>query len=121
MGSQSPPKENLELPYLYETGSDKGVATYASEKMHTAQTSHKWDLNLQQEELDAIDQVMSTQDQEKAAEIKNSFSHDSQYDSVRAAVSNTDGGEVANTVRAWVLGMLFTTIGSGLNMFLSMR
>lgn len=121
MGSQSPPKENIELPYLYETGSDKGVATYAAEKMPRAQTSHKWDLNLQQEELDAIDQVMSTQDQEKAAEIKNSFSHDSQYDSVRAAVSNTDGGEVANTVRAWVLGMLFTTIGSGLNMFLSMR
>ncbi len=33
----------------------------------------------------------------------------------------TDGGEVANTVRAWVLGMIFVTLGSGLNMFLSMR
>jgi hypothetical protein len=40
---------------------------------------------------------------------------------VRAAVRPTDGGEVANTVRAWILGMIFVTIGSALNMFLSMR
>lgn len=46
---------------------------------------------------------------------------DSPYDSVRAAVRNTDGGEIANTVRAWILGMVFVTLGSGLNMFLSMR
>ncbi|KAK8014368.1 hypothetical protein PG990_007664 [Apiospora arundinis] len=31
------------------------------------------------------------------------------------------GGEVANTVRAWILGFIFVTLGSGLNMFLSMR
>ncbi|KAL1966252.1 hypothetical protein VTN77DRAFT_4605 [Rasamsonia byssochlamydoides] len=46
---------------------------------------------------------------------------DSPYESVRAAVRPTDGGEVANTVRAWVLGMFFVTIASGVNMFLSMR
>jgi hypothetical protein len=49
------------------------------------------------------------------------FSGDSPYEEVRAAVRNTDGEEVANTVRAWVLGMFFVTIGSALNMFLSMR
>ena len=27
----------------------------------------------------------------------------------------------ANTIRAWVLGLLFTTLGSGLNMLFSMR
>ena len=27
----------------------------------------------------------------------------------------------ANTVRAWVLGMIFTTLGSGINMLFSMR
>ncbi|OAA63871.1 small oligopeptide transporter, OPT family [Cordyceps fumosorosea ARSEF 2679] len=46
---------------------------------------------------------------------------ESPYEEVRAAVRNTDGGEVANTVRAWILGMLFVTLGAGLNMFLSMR
>lgn len=49
------------------------------------------------------------------------FTEDSPYDEVRAAVRNTDGGEVANTVRAWILGMVFVTVGSALNMFLSMR
>lgn len=49
------------------------------------------------------------------------FSDDSPYAEVRAAVRNTDGEQVANTVRAWVLGMLFVTVGSALNMFLSMR
>ncbi|KAH7013712.1 small oligopeptide transporter [Ilyonectria destructans] len=49
------------------------------------------------------------------------FSEDSPYEEVRAAVRNTDGKEVANTVRAWVLGMIFVTIGAALNMFLSMR
>lgn len=46
---------------------------------------------------------------------------DSPYEAVRAAVRNTDGGEVANTVRAWILGMTFVTVASAINMFLSMR
>ncbi|KAF7558512.1 hypothetical protein G7046_g5648 [Stylonectria norvegica] len=50
-----------------------------------------------------------------------SFEEDSPYEEVRAAVKNIDGGEVANTLRAWILGTIFVTIGSSLNMFLSMR
>ncbi|RDA93324.1 hypothetical protein CP533_2015 [Ophiocordyceps camponoti-saundersi (nom. inval.)] len=46
---------------------------------------------------------------------------DSPYEEVRAAVRNSDGGEVANTVRAWLIGLFFVTLGSGLHMFLSMR
>lgn len=53
--------------------------------------------------------------------IEKSPIEDSPYDSVRAAVRNTDGEEVANTVRSWILGMLFVTIASGINMLLSMR
>lgn len=47
----------------------------------------------------------------------------SPYDEVRAAVRDTDDdpAQPANTVRAWVLGMLFVTVASALNMFLSMR
>jgi hypothetical protein len=91
------------------------------QELHNIELSHQWDPNLPQEKLDEINEVVKTGDHEKAAEIDKSFAQDSQYESVRAAVRNTDGREPANTVRAWVLGMLFTTIGSGLNMFLSMR
>lgn len=83
--------------------------------------SRQWDPNLPQEKIDEIQEAVVTKDQEKAVEIEKTLAQDSQYESVRAAVRNTDGGEVANTVRAWILGMLFATIGSGLNMFLSMR
>jgi OPT oligopeptide transporter protein len=46
---------------------------------------------------------------------------DSAFEEVRAAVRNTDDGSVANTVRAWILGMLFVTVVAAVNMFLSMR
>jgi hypothetical protein len=89
--------------------------------LHNIELSHQWDPNLPQEKLDEIHEAVKTGDHEKAAEIDKSFVQDSQYESVRAAVRNTDGEEPANTVRAWILGMFFTTVGSGLNMFLSMR
>ena len=54
-------------------------------------------------------------------EVEAIFAEDSPYEEVRAAVRTEDGEEVANTVRAWILGMLFVTVGSGANMFLSMR
>lgn len=91
------------------------------QELHNIELSHQWDPNLPQDTLDEIHEAVKTGDHEKAAEIDKSFIQDSQYESVRAAVRNTDGGEPANTVRAWILGMFFTTVGSGLNMFLSMR
>lgn len=47
---------------------------------------------------------------------------DSPYLEVRSAVSNTDDPTIpVNTFRAWVIGMLFTTIGTGVNTFFSAR
>lgn len=46
---------------------------------------------------------------------------DSPYQEVRAAVRNSDGGEVANTLRAWIIGLFFVSLGTGLHMFLGMR
>ena len=85
------------------------------------QSSHQWDPNLPQSTLDALNSAAKTHDAEKIHEVEVTFAEDSPYEEVRAAVRTTDGGEVANTVRAWVLGMIFVTLGSGLNMFLSMR
>lgn len=85
------------------------------------QASHQWDPNLPQSTLDALDSAGKIHDSEKIHEVEVTFGEDSPYEEVRAAVRTTDGGEVANTARAWILGMVFVTLGSGLNMFLSMR
>ncbi|SCU93346.1 LAFA_0F15896g1_1 [Lachancea sp. 'fantastica'] len=47
---------------------------------------------------------------------------DSPYPEVRAAVPSTDDTSLCqNTLRMWVLGMMMTTIGCGLNMLFSMH
>ncbi|KAJ0331232.1 hypothetical protein COL5a_002768 [Colletotrichum fioriniae] len=49
-------------------------------------------------------------------------SDNSPYPEVRANVPNTDDPSMpVNTLRMWVLGVLFTVIGSGINQFFSMR
>ena len=93
----------------------------AAQDVSAFEKSHQWDPNLPQEKFDSLHQATKTGDIEAINEVETSFVDDSPYEEVRAAVRNTDGGEIANTVRAWVLGMIFVTIGSGLNMFLSMR
>ncbi|OTA61585.1 OPT family small oligopeptide transporter [Hypoxylon sp. EC38] len=85
------------------------------------QHNHQWDPNLPQEKLDAVKSALKHGDIKEIAEVDLLFTEDSPYEEVRAAVRNTDGGEVACTVRAWILGMIFVTLGSGLNMLLSMR
>lgn len=45
----------------------------------------------------------------------------SPYPEVVAAVRNYDEEMPCNTVRAWVIGLFLTTLGSGLNMLFSMR
>lgn len=85
------------------------------------QLDHQWDPNLSQEKADMVKNALQDGDSEEIIAVDAIFTEDSPYEEVRAAVRNTDGEEVANTVRAWILGMIFVTIGSGLNMFLSMR
>lgn len=82
--------------------------------------SHKWDPNLTQDELDILHNAEAGDD-DAIEKTKAVFAEQSPYEEIRAAVRVIDSGGVANTVRAWVLGMLFVTVGSGLNMFLSMR
>ncbi|KAJ5580067.1 uncharacterized protein N7459_006052, partial [Penicillium hispanicum] len=115
------PSDSVEMSQSVMDPDNNKHARNNVKELHGIQMSHQWDPNLPQEKLDAINETVKANDQEKAFEIEKSLVQESQYESVRAAVRNTDGGEIANTVRAWILGMIFTTIGSGLNMFLSMR
>ncbi|ETS74101.1 hypothetical protein PFICI_13967 [Pestalotiopsis fici W106-1] len=93
----------------------------AAEDLNKIAHAHQFDPNLPREKLEALQKALDHGDADEILEADALFTDDSPYAEVRAAVRNTDGGEVANTVRAWVLGMIFVTIGSGINMFLSMR
>ncbi|KAI0429367.1 OPT family small oligopeptide transporter [Xylaria sp. FL1042] len=97
---------------------DVGEVAADLEKIKQA---HQWDPNLPREKLDAIRSAVEDGDAKEMVEAEMLFIEDSPYVEVRAAVRNVDGGEVANTIRAWVIGMFFVTIASGANMFLSMR
>ncbi|KAL1845099.1 hypothetical protein VTK73DRAFT_1128 [Phialemonium thermophilum] len=97
------------------------VAAAAAEELKSIKRAHQWDPNLPAEKVEMIDKALQDGQTEEIIAVDELFTENSPYEEVRAAVRNTDGGEVANTVRAWILGMIFVTVGSGLNMFLSMR
>jgi hypothetical protein len=111
-------------PGLRDSSEDSAVAgdaAVARADLEKFQKAHEWDPNLPQKEIDAVKHALQSGDAEELVHADHVLGDDSPYEEVRAAVRNTDNEEVANTVRAWILGMIFVTIGSGLNMFLSMR
>jgi hypothetical protein len=85
------------------------------------QQVHQYDPNLPDNKLQDLDEAVKTGNVEKALEVDDTFTKESPYETVRAAVRETDGEEIANTVRAWLLGFIFVTLSSGINMLLSMR
>lgn len=93
----------------------------ARDDLRDFEKNHQNDPNLPAEKLAAVHDALAHNDSKEMADTDALLEEDSPYDEVRAAVRNTDGGEYANTVRAWILGLIFVTIGAGLNMFLSMR
>lgn len=93
----------------------------ARDDLRHFEQNHQHDPNLPPEKLAAVHDALARGDAKEMADTDALLCENSPYEEVRVAVRNTDGGEVANTVRAWVLGMLFVTLGAGLNMFLSMR
>jgi hypothetical protein len=95
--------------------------TVATADMPKIAKSHQHDPNLPLEELDMLEEAIATGDTETIKKTEAMFAEDSPYPEVRAAVRPEDSGGPANTVRAWILGMIGVTICSGLNMFLSMR
>lgn len=93
----------------------------AKEDLKKFKRAHELDPNLPEKEIEAINHALQHGDAEEVVHADHLLLENSPYEEVRAAVRTDDNGEVANTVRAWILGMIFVTVGSGLNMFLSMR
>jgi hypothetical protein len=84
--------------------------------------SHPWDPNMDSSKHYVIEDASNAQDIEKKVEIVEEIGEKSPYAEVNAAVETFDDPTIpANTVRAWILGMTFVTIGSGLNMLFSLR
>lgn len=113
--------ETLDSPNAEKQAGAAVDITEATKNLEDIKHAHEFDPNLPQEKLEILNKALQDGDTDEIIEAEAIFSDDSPYTEVRAAVRNTDGEEVANTVRAWILGMFFVTIGSGLNMFLSMR
>jgi hypothetical protein len=108
--------DEKKLPY-----SEDVDITVAAADMPKIAKSHQHDPNLPIEELDMLKEAIATGDTEAIKKTEAMFTEDSPYPEVRAAVKPEDSGGPANTVRAWILGMICVTVCSGLNMFLSMR
>lgn len=84
--------------------------------------AHKLDPNMPLDELNDVDAAIATGNAEKGIEIEHALMEDnSPYPEVRAVVRNFDVDLPANTIRAWVIGLILCTIGSGVNMLFSLR
>ncbi|GLA43108.1 hypothetical protein AnigIFM63309_000834 [Aspergillus niger] len=80
------------------------------------------DVEIQQGRFDEIQPEFDLSEQEKE---QNDFDYESEHSpfpEVRAVVPETDDpGLPVNTFRMWVLGFIFTIVGSGINQFFSLR
>ena len=80
-------------------------------------------MHLPQEELDSVNNAIDSEDLEKKVAVEQALlEENSPYPEVRAAVRNYDEPDLpCNTIRAWVIGILLTTIASGINLLFSLR
>ncbi|WPH01785.1 OPT family small oligopeptide transporter [Acrodontium crateriforme] len=96
--------------------------TTALDEVKAFERAHEYDPNLPDEAIDAIHEATKTADPERVRQVDGEITESSPYESVRAAVRDTDDPSLpANTLRAWILGFIFVTFSAGVNMFLSMR
>ncbi|KAF2667984.1 small oligopeptide transporter [Microthyrium microscopicum] len=117
---------------MTETGVSTSADLAAADRAHEAEVEHdlnsfaemhSWDPNLDTGKLDAIADAVKAHDVETEAALERELlEENSVYPEVCAAVQNWDDPSVpANTLRAWLIGMAFVTLGSGMNMLFSLR
>ncbi|KAJ6039438.1 hypothetical protein N7444_008343 [Penicillium canescens] len=99
-----------------ETAPDEALKQLRNLKNH-----HHWDPNMPEDVVDELDEALNTTDEKTRISVAQELIDNSPYPEVRAAVPNIDEGGAVNTIRAWVIGLVFATIGSSLNMLFSMR
>ncbi|KAJ5900109.1 hypothetical protein N7495_004853 [Penicillium taxi] len=100
---------------------DETVPGDAIRKIREMKAHHHWDANLPDEIADEMDQALQTTDRDLQEGIAQDLLQVSPYPEVLAAVPNFDEGGTGNTLRAWIFGLFFTTLGAACNLFFSMR
>ncbi|KAI0849872.1 small oligopeptide transporter [Daldinia vernicosa] len=107
------------------TSSSEVIEVTGVEALNTLkgfEEQHKLDPNLPIEELNEVDATLASGDTEKGVEIETALlEENSPYPEVRAAVRNYDVDLPANTIRAWVIGLILCTAGSAVNMLFSLK
>ncbi|KAJ5406029.1 hypothetical protein N7465_007313 [Penicillium sp. CMV-2018d] len=91
------------------------------EDLQDLKAEHEFDPNLPSEIEKELDDALTSGDVDLKAHAVEDLIEDSPYPEVRAAVLNYDEGGTGNTIRAWTLGLLFATLGSGLNALFSLH
>src|SRR4051794_33784327 len=100
---------------------DEAAPDEALKQLRNLKNHHHWDPNLPEDVVDELDEALNTTDEKTRISVAQELIDNSPYPEVRAAVPNIDEGGAVNTIRAWVIGLVFATIGSSLNMLFSMR
>ena len=98
---------------------DVAVQEQVISEAKAIEKTHQFDPNLPEDAVEVLQEPTRNNSIEKAIEVEKTFLDDSPYESVRAAVRNTDGEEVANTLRAWILGRSHGDQGAGLLLLLT--
>ncbi|KAI0007044.1 small oligopeptide transporter [Xylariaceae sp. FL0662B] len=94
----------------------------ALDTLKNFEQQHILDPNLPVEDLNDVDAALASGNVEKGMQVEASLLEDnSPYPEVRAAVRNYDIDLPANTIRAWVIGLILCTAGSAINMLFSLR
>ncbi|KAL9109139.1 MAG: hypothetical protein Q9227_006230 [Pyrenula ochraceoflavens] len=93
----------------------------ANRKLSLFGIQHQWDPNMSNDAFDIVDEAMLSHDVKAESNLVGEMVENSPYPEVRASVRNYDEDLPANTIRAWFLGMILTTLGSGLNALFSLR
>lgn len=110
--------DGVQLNTLDHNGKTDAEERGVPEKVGFGETSEPVDHevgHLQEIEVD-IDHVL------RDDEIKDIESDTSPYPEVRAVVPETDDPSIpVNTLRMWILGVIWTLLGAGVNQFFSLR
>ncbi|CAD6583618.1 MAG: hypothetical protein ASARMPRED_001375 [Alectoria sarmentosa] len=104
-----------------------GIEMTPSDELETAaqlkaiKKKHEWDPNFSEDLVEGIEEATQHHDIGGEVRLVDEIVENSPYPEVRAAVRNYDEDVPVDTARAWVLGMLLTTIASGLNALFALR
>jgi hypothetical protein len=77
---------------------------------------------LPQSQLDTVTAVLESGDIEKEVAVEHALlEENSPYPEVQSAVRNYDEEAPCNTIRAWTIGLVLTTLACSVNMLFSLR